>query len=246
MDDFVLLAATLKLGYALLAVFGLVLFTRWLDRRAGVAFSDIAARFRDHALASALYYGFRILALALLVGMVIGCAPAAAKTFPDRYDRDIRAAVSRWWPDYPHWAAWKGQLYQESRLDPAAVSPVGARGLAQFMPGTWMDVVRELRLPPGVSPIHDVAVDAGAYYMARLRKAWSAPRATEDRHRLAQASYNAGLGNLLKAQARCGGKAGYADIAACLPQVTGERHSRETLGYVTSIAKWRAMMEVGL
>ncbi len=246
MDDYVFLAATLKLGYALFAVFGLVYFTRWLDRRAGVAFSDIAARFRDNAMASAVYYGFRILALAVLVGAVIGCTPAAARTFPSRYDHDIRSAVAQWWPDYPHWMAWKGQLYQESRLDPAAVSPVGARGLAQFMPGTWAGVARELRLAPGLSPTQDIAIDAGAFYMAKLRRAWKSPRPAEDRHQLAQASYNAGLGNLLKAQAGCGGPALYAEIVACLPAVTGARNSRETTGYVISIARWRAQMEAGL
>jgi cell wall-associated NlpC family hydrolase len=29
------------------------------------------------------------------------------------------------------------QLYQESKFEPAAVSPMGAQGIAQFMPGTW-------------------------------------------------------------------------------------------------------------
>ena len=29
------------------------------------------------------------------------------------------------------------QLYQESGFDPTAVSPAGAIGIAQFMPGTW-------------------------------------------------------------------------------------------------------------
>lgn len=248
MDDYVFVAATLKLGYALLAVFGLVTFTRWLDRRAGVRFCDVAGRIRGEALASALYYGLRILALALLVGAVIGCTPAAAKSpaVTGRYDADIQAAVARWWPDYPHWTAWKAQLYQESRLRPDAVSPVGARGLAQFMPGTWAQVARELRLPPGASATQDIAIDAGAYYMAKLRKSWSVPRPAEDRHQLAQASYNAGLGHLITAQRQCGGAALYAGIIACLPTVTGPRNSAETIGYVASIARWRRMLEAGL
>lgn len=246
MDDYVILAATLKLGYALVAALGLVAFTRWLDRRAGARFADIANVIRSQAMPAAVYYGLRILALAILVGMAIGWTPATAKTFPSRYDTDIQNAVDRWWPDYPAWLAWKAQLYQESRLDPAAVSPVGAQGLAQFMPGTWAGVARELRLPTGASPTQDIAIDAGAYYMARLRRSWSAPRPTEDHHQLAQASYNAGLGHLLAAQKRCGGPALYAEIIVCLPAVTGARNSAETIGYVTSIAKWRRMMEVGL
>ena len=184
--------------------------------------------------------------LAILVGMVIGCTPASAKTFPSPYDGEIHKAVERWWPDYPHWLAWKAQLYQESRLDPTAVSPVGAKGLAQFMPGTWVGVARELRLPAGASPTQDIAIDAGAYDMAKLRKAWRSPRPAEDRHMLAQASYNAGLGNLIAAQKRCGGLARYAEIIACLPAITGPRNSAETIGYVISIAKWRRLMEAGL
>ena len=246
MDEYVILAATLKLGYALVAALGLVAFTRWLDRRAGARFADIASLIRGEAMPAALYYGLRILALAILVGMVIGCTPAAAKTFPSRYDGEIHKAVERWWPDYPLWLAWKAQLYQESRLDPAAISPVGARGLAQFMPGTWAGVARELRLPAGASATQDIAIDAGAYYMAKLRRSWRSPRPAEDRHQLAQASYNAGLGNLIAAQKRCGGPALYAEIIVCLPAVTGPRNSRETIGYVTSIAKWRRLMEAGL
>lgn len=185
----------------------------------------------------------------VLMAMVLGVAiapPAVAKTFPSRHDDDIRKAVAHWWPDYPAWLAWKAQLWQESRLDRAAVSPVGAQGLAQFMPGTWAQVARELRLPAGASATQDIAIDAGAYYMAKLRRSWRSPRPAEDRHQLAQASYNAGLGNLIVAQKRCGGPALYADIVACLPAVTGPRNSRETIGYVITIAKWRRMMEAGL
>lgn len=171
--------------------------------------------------------------------------PSQADAFPATYDAQIERAVKRWWPDYPDARAWKAQLWQESRLQPNAVSPVGAAGIAQFMPGTWADVVRQMKLPRGASP-HEaaLAIEAGAYYMAVLRRQWSSPRAEHERHRLAQASYNAGLGNILKAQKRCGGAALWDDIATCLPAVTG-KHSRETISYVRLIAEHRARMAAG-
>lgn len=135
------------------------------------------------------------------------------------------------------WRWWKAQLYQESLLDPAAVSPVGARGLAQFMPGTWADIAPMLgygHLSPHVA---GPAIEAGAYYMRRLARGWSSPRPEIDRWNLARASYNAGFGNLLAAQRSCGGPALYVEIVACLPQITG-RHSRETLTYVERIRRW--------
>lgn len=164
-------------------------------------------------------------------------------SFPDKYDREIKSAVDRYWPHFPFWKAWKAQLYQESRLDPNAVSPVGATGLAQFMPGTWDDVSRQLGYE-GISPRDaKYAIGAGAFYMAKLTKGWSSPRPTFDRHWLAQASYNAGFGNLLKAQKACGNKSLYADIIECLPEITGH-HSKETITYVERIDRWWRLMEL--
>ena len=78
MEDYLFISVALKLGYAFLAAFGLVSFTRWLDRRAGVTFTDIATKIRTEATAAAIYYGCRILALGLVVGLVVGCAPVMA------------------------------------------------------------------------------------------------------------------------------------------------------------------------
>lgn len=238
MNDFLVIAPLFKLAYALIAIVAAVEVSRWLDRRAGRPFGKVAAIVGKSPIASAIYYGLRILAIMSLLGAVMGCSPAAAAT--DKYDRQIARAVAMYWPAYPFPVAWKAQLYQESRLDPDAVSPVGAAGLAQFMPGTWRQVVRELRYPPGISPHHDIAIDAGAYYMAKLHRQWSAPRSWDDRHKLAQASYNAGLGHVLAAQKRCGGPPGYPEIIRCLPDVTG-RHAMETITYVERIARWVRM-----
>jgi soluble lytic murein transglycosylase-like protein len=140
---------------------------------------------------------------------------------------------------------WKGQLYQESRLDPDARSPAGAEGLAQFMPATWREITAAMGLGVVDRRMAEPSIEAGAYYMAQLRRQWSSPRPEEDRHNLAMASYNAGLGNLLKAQRACAGALLYADIIICLPQITG-RYAQETIGYVPAIRRWHAMMEAGL
>lgn len=109
------------------------------------------------------------------------------------------------------------------------------------MPGTWAQVTRELGWT-GISPRDaKYAVQAGAYYMAKLKRSWKSPRPAMDRHQLAQASYNAGMGHLVSAQRLCGGPALYAEIIRCLPQVTG-RHSAETITYVERIARWRKEM----
>lgn len=168
---------------------------------------------------------------------------SSAQAISSKYDSQIRLSVKHWWLDYPLWKAWKAQLYQESKLDPNAASPVGARGLAQFMPATWNDITRQIGL--GGADRGDVAAasDAGAYYMAQLRHIWSSPRSALDRQHLAEASYNAGAGSLLKAQRECGGVPGYEAIVACLPAITGPQFSHETLTYVLRIDRWWQVLE---
>ena len=133
-------------------------------------------------------------------------------------------------------------IWRESLFEPDAVSPKGAQGIAQFMPATWADITRQLGY--GAINRHEAkyAIEAGAYYMAQLRRQW---RAIDfpDRQRLGQASYNAGAGNIRKAQRLCGDPLSYSQIIACLPAVTGPANARQTTEYVSRIAKWRAMME---
>jgi soluble lytic murein transglycosylase-like protein len=160
-----------------------------------------------------------------------------------RYDTLFRAAVAAEWPDLPDWIWLKAQAMQESGLDPLAVSPVGAVGLMQFMPGTWADMQRQLgwRNVDPRSPQH--AIIAGAHYMRSLREAWSWSRPIDAKQRLALASYNAGMGNILKAQRLCGGARYWADIAICLPAVTGRANARQTVDYIPRIERYRAVMQ---
>lgn len=179
-----------------------------------------------------------------LITCLIGFWPSASWSvllFPDRYDGEFRQHSGRYLPGLD-WQLLKAQCYQESLLRPDAVSPVGAQGLCQFMPGTWRQVSGQIDLPPNASAfMPQLSIRAAAFYMASLRGQWSSPRPEWDRHSLALGSYNAGLGNLLKAQKVCGGPVLYRDIVSCLPDVTGH-HSRETLTYVDRIWRWYGQM----
>lgn len=70
-------------------------------------------------------------------------------------------------------------IWKESRFDPNAVSPVGAEGIAQFMPGTAK--MRGLADPYDI----DEAIPASANYLAELKKGFG-------NLGLAAAAYNAG------------------------------------------------------
>jgi hypothetical protein len=149
------------------------------------------------------------------------------------YDTSFMSSSARFLPQYD-WLHLKSQCYQESRLDPRANSPVGASGLCQFMPGTWKEVSERLNL--NTSPYNAKAnILAAAYYMGTLDKQWSSPRPPLERLTLARASYNAGLGNLLKAQKSCNGALLWREIEGCL-------NYPETSTYIRRIDRYYADM----
>jgi soluble lytic murein transglycosylase-like protein len=177
----------------------------------------------------------RLLALAgLVASLAVPAVAAAAGPWPSTYDSEIRAAWAIWHPG-DDWRWWKAQLWQESRLVPTARSPVGAEGIAQFMPGTAAQyglLDRRLAAP---------SIHAGARLMRDNLRFWRAPRTALSRRRLAQAGYNSGNGHLVSAQRLCGGPMEYPPIVACLPRVTG-RHAAETTTYVERIERWYIAM----
>ena len=149
------------------------------------------------------------------------------------YDVQIRKWNSVYTPSLP-WYWNKAQLVAESNLKPNAVSPVGAMGLGQFMPATWKEVSRELKFGEASAFAPALNIQAHAYYMAKLRSQFKRERPEWDRHSLALASYNAGLGNVLKAQKLGGNSLLYKPMANALHKVTGHHH-KETLTYVDRI-----------
>lgn len=153
------------------------------------------------------------------------------------YDVSIRKWASVYTPSYP-WYWNKAQLKAESNLDTNATSPVGAMGLGQFMPDTWMQVKKELGLCTNAkaytAPLN---IQAHAYYMSKLRSMFKKDRPEYDRHSLALASYNAGQGNVFKAQALAGNTLLWTPTSRQLHKVTGKHH-KETITYVNRIWKY--------
>jgi cell wall-associated NlpC family hydrolase len=90
------------------------------------------------------------------------------------------------------------QLYQESAFDPHAVSPAGAEGIAQFMPGTWPnwssasdgDGKRDIWNPADAIPA------AARYDCALAKQVGKLPGSVVDNM---LAAYNAGPGAVLSA-----------------------------------------------
>ena len=97
---------------------------------------------------------------------------------PARFREPLLAAASRWNVSAALLAA---QLMAESNFNPFAVSPVGAQGIAQFMPGT----AASYGLADPFDPV--AAIDAQAHLMSDLIRQFGSPE-------LALAAYNAGPG----------------------------------------------------
>jgi len=95
---------------------------------------------------------------------------------PARFAPAINRAAQRWSVSATLLAA---QIYTESGFNPFAVSPAGAQGIAQFMPGT----ARGMGLADPFDP--DQAIDAQAHLMRDLLRQFGAVA-------LALAAYNAG------------------------------------------------------
>ena len=120
---------------------------------------------------------------------------------PARFAPATARAAQRWNVGAAVLAA---QPYAESNLNPFAVSPAGARGIAQFMPGT----ARRYGLSDPFDP--SAAIDAQAHLMRDLLS-----RFGEVAHALA--AYNAGAG----AVERHGGIPPYAETRAYVARILG-------------------------
>ncbi|HEY8414888.1 MAG TPA: transglycosylase SLT domain-containing protein [Thermaerobacter sp.] len=170
----------------------------------------------------------------------------------DRYDSLIRFYAARYGLD---WQRIKRQIEVESNFDPKAVSPTGARGLAQWMPARWREWDDDDGIPALDDPHNpEEAIEALCKFMAFLYGRFPEIPDPHERYRFALAAYNTGRSNINRclalARAACGQPASLAAWKAAgrppgswqtwefasrfLPRVTG-RHAQETIEYVRRI-----------
>ena len=144
------------------------------------------------------------------------------------------------------WRYFKSQAIAESNLNPDAKSHVGAKGIMQIMPKTFEEIKYKNPSIKGSAQQPKWNIAAGIYYDRSIWKLWKAERPFSDRIAFMFGSYNAGKGNILKAQ-KIAENNGldpniWLSIEKNLIKVTG-RHSKETIGYVNKINKVKGVLK---
>jgi len=125
------------------------------------------------------------------------------------------------------------QLQQESGFDPNAVSPVGAQGIAQFMPGTWLSYGIDADGDGAASPFDpEDAIAAQGRLMCELLDLARGSRLAGDPITLALAGYNAGWG----AVAAAGGVPPYAETQAYVAAIVAALPQFEAADQVSEVA----------
>jgi len=184
-----------------------------------------------------LFYIFSLL-LCLCMSNTASADAFSKYKHNDKYDKYFKKYSKRFFGVGFDWKIFKAQAIAESNLRPNAKSQVGAQGLMQIMPKTYSEITRKNKFIVGSATEPKFNVAAGIYYDKQLWEFWTAEREFNERLKFMFASYNAGAGNVLKAQKKseAKGKAAifWQPVADSLDEVTG-KHSTETVQYVEKI-----------
>jgi len=131
------------------------------------------------------------------------------------------------------WRWFKAQAWAESDFRVKSVSPAGARGIMQVMPKTSEKIAKELYLFDDMfDPL--LCIKFGVYYDLKMWRIWGKEQGVE-RLRFMFGSYNAGAGNIIKAQRLASPTNQWWAVAKELPRITGIKNARETTQYVKRI-----------
>lgn len=161
--------------------------------------------------------------------------------FINEYDEHFRKYSKRYFSIGTDYRWFKSQGMAESNLTPTAVSHVGAKGIMQVMDFTRGDI--DKRLGTKGDPFNPRwSIQAGIWYDRQLYLQWKSKRTELNRLAVMFASYNAGLGNILKGQKACivaGGNTcnNWSGIKN-YGEVVRSWHQEETIGYVARIFRY--------
>jgi membrane-bound lytic murein transglycosylase MltF len=127
--------------------------------------------------------------------------PAAAQRlrFPTCYDDTFRKYSKRFFGVGFDWHIFKAQALAESNLSPEARSWVGARGIMQLMPTTYLEIQTK---NPEFGDINDPEwnIAAGIMYNRFLWRLLDDHDIAKERSNFMFGSYNAGRGTILRAK----------------------------------------------
>lgn len=188
---------------------------------------------------------------AVLAAVLLSMSSIPASAFQrynrvQKYDPYFTKYSKRYFGPGFDWKYFKAQAVAESRLRADAKSHVGALGVMQIMPGTFEEIALKNPTIKGTREQPRWNIAAGIYYDRMIWKLWKAERPLRDRLSFTFGSYNAGKGNILKAQ-RLAAKEGlnpnlWESIEPVLPRITG-KHSKETITYVRRIHSIKEVLQ---
>ena len=162
-----------------------------------------------------------------------------------KYDVYFNKYSKRFFGPAFNWHYFKAQSIAESHLQADAKSRVGAVGVMQIMPKTFEEISHKNPSIKGTREQPRWNIAAGIYYDRMIWKTWKAERPFLDRLNFMFGSYNAGKGNILKAQrlARIEelNMNQWGSIEQVLPKVTGKK-SAETIGYIKKIHEIKGVL----
>lgn len=156
-----------------------------------------------------------------------------------KYDRHFKDYAYLDFNGEVHWHWFRAMGVVESNLNQRAVSPAGAVGIMQLMPATSDEIATDMSIKnQPLDPRTNIRM--GIHY---ARKMWNIFAKEQGFERLCfmLGAYNAGPGNIIKAQKVAARPDVWNDIAAVMPQVTGD-HAMETINYVQRVLAIRQQM----
>ncbi len=162
-----------------------------------------------------------------------------------QYDKHFSKYSKRSFGPAFDWRHFKAQAVAESGLRKEARSRVGAVGLMQIMPATFNEIVKRTRHIKGSGKEPKWSIAAGIDYNRSIWLLFKEERPFQDRLDFMFGAYNAGKGNIFRAQRHAKRKGldpnRWRTMESTLPSVTGG-HSRETISYVGKIRKVKKVL----